>query len=333
MKNVFESILKDLSNRVTGLKKPHLKGVALIATAILYCRSPNLMILGSVLDRKINSPEKRYQYVSRVISNPRINIDDVMKGFVPELIEKITQTGETLIVMMDQSKMGEGLETLMVSIRVGDRAIPLLWRVKETKGNIGFDVQKELLDHVYNMIPTTTKVILMADRFYGGASLVDWCQNKKWGYRIRLKGNLHFNHQGGMLISGECLKMGLTEIENAQFCGTNVSTNIGIIHEEGHPESWIIAMDCKPNKYTTLDYGLRWGIEPMFSDFKSRGFDIRKTHLRHPDRLERLLLIMTIALYWAVSTGMYDESCLNKNSKKNDFVPLFHTFPEVFVLS
>ncbi len=31
-------------------------------------------------------------------------------------------------------------------------------------------------------------------------------------------------------------------------------------------------MDARPGKYTTLDYRLRWGIEPMFSDFKSRGF-------------------------------------------------------------
>ena len=42
----------------------------------------------------------------------------------------------------------------------------------------------------------------------------------------------------------------------------------------------------------------------MFSDFKSRGFGITKTHLKHADRIERLILILTLALYWAVSTGM-----------------------------
>ena len=59
--------------------------------------------------------------------------------------------------------------------------------------------------------------------------------------------------------------------------------------------------------YTTLDYGMRWGIEPMFSDFKSKGFSITKTPLKHPDRIERLILILSIALYWAVSTGMEPE--------------------------
>ena len=31
-------------------------------------------------------------------------------------------------------------------------------------------------------------------------------------------------------------------------------------------------MSDKPSYLTTLDYSKRWGIEPMFSDFKSRGF-------------------------------------------------------------
>jgi hypothetical protein len=42
----------------------------------------------------------------------------------------------------------------------------------------------------------------------------------------------------------------------------------------------------------------------MFSDFKSRGFAITDTHVTKVDRLERLILILTIALYWAVSIGM-----------------------------
>jgi hypothetical protein len=98
--------------------------------------------------------------------------------------------------------------------------------------------------------------------------------------------------------------MGIDSIEDASFNNTNVKTNIGILHEEGHKEPWIIAMDCKPTKEAILEYGKRWGIEAMFSDFKSRGYGITKTHLRHEERIERLLLILAIGMYWAVSTGM-----------------------------
>lgn len=83
-----------------------------------------------------------------------------------------------------------------------------------------------------------------------------------------------------------------------------VTTHISVLHEKGHKEPWIIAMSDMPTKARVLDYGMRWGIDPMFSDFKSRGFGITKTQLQHADRIERLILVLTVALYWAASTGM-----------------------------
>ena len=74
----------------------------------------------------------------------------------------------------------------------------------------------------------------------------------------------------------------------------------------GHEEPWIIAMDCQPTKATVLDYGARWAIEPTFSDFKSRGFQLEDTQLQAPDRLDRLILIMTLAMYWCVRIGQDD---------------------------
>src|SRR3954447_26814836 len=73
--------------------------------------------------------------------------------------------------------------------------------------------------------------------------------------------------------------------ENIILTGKRITTNLGIIRDPGHTEPWIIAMSAKPGYLTTLGYAARWGIEPMFSDFKSRGFGLQQTHLRYPDRL------------------------------------------------
>jgi Transposase DDE domain len=179
--------------------------------------------------------------------------------------------------------------------------------VRSTKGNIGFSVQKELLDAVLAFVPQGVPVLLAADRFYGTAALVGWCQNAGWSWRIRLKGNLTLNHDGGELTTGDVVGLA-PGIAGAELTGSGVSTNIGVLHESGHKEPWIIAMDAKPGKYTVLDYGMRWGIETMFSDFKSRGFGLNQSQIQKPDRLERLILIMSIALYWAVSCGMFAEA-------------------------
>jgi hypothetical protein len=105
--------------------------------------------------------------------------------------------------------------------------------------------------------------------------------------------------------------------ENIILTGKRITTNLGIIRDPGHTEPWIIAMSAKPGYLTTLGYAARWGIEPMFSDFKSRGFGLQQTHLRYPDRLARLILVMALALYWAVSTGMWDHANNPAPAEKN----------------
>ena len=309
--HISSFIEADLSSR------EHISGLSDLAASVLSCHSVNTSELASILPRKVKSDEERYRYINRLLSNPRIDPVLVMGGYVPEVIDKLLSNGQTIVLMMDQSKISDGFECLMVSLRMGNRAIPVVWRVVETKGSIGFDIQESLLNSVLPMLPSDIELLFSADRFYGTSALVDWCQRQGWQYRIRLKGNLIFQHQNSEITGNDAVKLGLDKLENAIFNNTNIPTNIGIINEKGHQEPWMIAMDCQPSKYKTLDYGMRWGIESLFSDLKSRGFGITKTQLKHPDRIERLMLVLAIATYWAVSTGMRTEDNQRTYTKKN----------------
>jgi hypothetical protein len=194
----------------------------------------------------------------------------------------------------------------MLALRHGERALPLAWRVEETDGAIGFDTQRALLDAVVAWLPTQARVRLLGDRFYGTADLIGWCQERAWDYRLRLKGNLVVIDGTDRTTTGKCARDRVYSLENVELTGRRARTHIGIIHDPGHTEPWIIAMSEPPSYLRTLEYSQRWGIEPMFSDFKSRGFGIEDTQLRYPDRLDRLILVMALALYVAVSTGQWD---------------------------
>jgi hypothetical protein len=310
----------DLLGRATGLHKPHIKGLADLAASMLACRSVNTSELLSVLPRKTKEAESRYRYIHRWLKNPLISPIKVMGGFIPEIAIIMGSNSKTIILMMDQSKISDGFECLMVSMRVGDRAIPLAWKVKEVQGNIGFSEQKKLLESVAAMMPQGATILLTADRFYGTAMLIGWCQQQQWNYRIRLKSNLILQHESGKITTGEAATAKMTSLLNVHLNETGITTHIGILHEEGHKEPWIIAMNATPSRNSVLDYGMRWGIEPMFSDFKSRGFGITKTQLKHADRIERLILVLTIALYWAASTGMAppEKSAEHTEKKQHD---------------
>jgi hypothetical protein len=122
---------------------------------------------------------------------------------------------------------------------------------------------------------------------------------------LRLKADLLVFEDGGESTVAACFARGERMLAGIELTGKRVKTNIGMVHEDGHPEPWFIAMSQAPTTARTFDYGLRWGIEAMFSDFKSRGFGLEDSQLQRTDRMDRLILVMTLALYWAVSTGMW----------------------------
>lgn len=315
--HIAEIIADDLEDRETGLSKPLRIGLADLAASVLTCRSVNTSELANILPRKVKSSEESERYIRRFLSNSKLNPIEVMEGFIPELLYALTSNGQVAIFMMDQSKVGDGFECLMVSLRIGERAIPVAWKVKRTEGEIGYDEQEPLLKSVYDMIPEGIEIMLAADRFYGTAALITLCQSFGWQYRIRLKGNLNLFHQEGWVMNPhEAKKMNLKGLEDVRLGEKGPLIHVGILHEEGHTEAWYIAMDAKPSTARTLDYGLRWGIEALFSDLKTRGFSVTKTQLKYADRIERLLLVLTMALYWAVSTGMMPRESTIKSKKK-----------------
>jgi hypothetical protein len=330
--HIAQAIEEDLKSRGTGLHKSQVSALSDLAASVLVCRSVNTSEWRSILPRTECVEKSREQYISRFLSNSLVVPIQVMSGFVPEILSRTAKHGETVVIMLDQSKVADSFECLMVSVRIGERAIPVAWRVIETEGAIGFDIQKPLLDTVAAMIPEGVKIMLSADRFYGTANLIACCQQYSWSYRIRLKGNLILQHEGGEITTGEAAKAGMEALLDAEL--GHVTTHIGIIHEKEHPEPWIIAMNDVPSKYKTLDYGMRWGIEALFSDFKSRGFGITQTQLKQTDRIERLILILTIAIYWAVSVGMTppaNTASITPKKRKRSLVSFFKQGLRIFL--
>ena len=302
---IAASISADLLQRLPRQNKKQREGLAQLVATMLEVRSANLMDLSASLPRSSERIDMRYQWISRLLGNERIDTDRVMAPFATEVLARASSDGQQLIVIIDQTQANDTQQAVVVAVRIGGRSLPIAWRVKETEGAIGFAEQKLALEAALALIPEGAKVVLMGDRFYGSPDLIAWCRRQAWDWRLRLKADLLVFEDGGESTLSECFARGERMLTNVELTGKRVTTNVGMVHEEGHPEPWFIAMSDTPTKARTFDYGLRWGIEAMFSDFKSRGFGLEDSQLQRTDRMDRLILVMTLALYWAVSTGMW----------------------------
>jgi hypothetical protein len=250
-----------------------------------------------------------------------------MAPFAREVLARSAENGQSLVLMIDQSKVNDGHQMVMVSLRLGERALPLSWRMKKTQGSIGFAEYRKALEAVAALLPAGARVMLMGDRFYGAPALIAWCRDRGWGWRLRCKQDLLVFQDGGETTLADCFARGDHRLKHVELTEKRVRTHVAMLHEAGHPEPWIIAMSDPPTPYRAWDYGLRWGIEAMFSDYKTRGFNLEDSQIQRTDRLDRLMLVLSLALYWAVSTGMWDKAENKTPAEKKRRRPRAKTSP------
>ena len=308
-KKLSEEIARGLRQALPELRQTLHNKLPLAIAAMLEAQTANTIELANHLPLAVERSDMREQWLRRLLCNELLRCNEVMEPFARRALRLAASHAQTIQLSLDQTDIGNRFAILMVSVRVGDRALPLTWHVEAGAANIGFAEQQVLLERVLAWLPSSASVMLSADRFYPSVGLIGWLQQQHWHYRVRLKSNFQVDLGIGEITTTGALAQGHPERyeSDVMLFESAVLTNLGILHQAGHTEPWIIAMDARPTRAKVLDYASRWSIEPMFSDFKSRGFGLQQTQLTDPERLSRLLLIMALAIYWCVWTGYHDS--------------------------
>lgn len=75
-------------------------------------------------------------------------------------------------------------------------------------------------------------------------------------------------------------------------------------HEEGHESGVPLVTNLELAEEAIRFCKRRFQIETLFSDQKSRGFHIHKSHISAPKRLMRLLMVASLAYLWLIRLGV-----------------------------
>lgn len=299
-----ERIEADMQEKLPQLHPESRSNQARVVATLLQLRESNTVLIANALPFATERLDMRYQRFKRILDFHALDLAHLMAPWGKELLQQLCRKGNRPVLSIDQSSAGSH-DVLMLAVRVGRRALPLLWKAFAFRTNPGFDEVRQLLEAVMPWMPPGTQPLLLGDRFYGSAALIGWLESRHWEYRLRLRDSLQVVVQGrarktGDLEVGSYSRVLLTEAE--------VETSLEVIHDGPlHAQAWVVAMNGRqPSEARGRDYGMRWSIEALFSDFKTRGYGIDKTQVRLERRLEMLLFLMTLGLYWATSTGMWE---------------------------
>ena len=249
-----EQIAEDMHVRLPHQRKTQRHNLSLLIATMLDVRSPNTSDLAAKLPRTADRSDMRVQWISRVLHNKYIDAPSIMLPYVEEIMSILNAQKKPIILSMDQSKISDGFEMLMVSLKYNKRALPLLWLVKETSGGIGFKEQKFLLEELLYFFDKDISIMLCGDRFYGTVDLITWCKSHNWAYSLRLKGNFlcQTSDKDKAIPLSDLCDVSFRALKDTLLTHRKVKTNIGILQEKGHETPWIIAMSKSPTKQNTL---------------------------------------------------------------------------------
>jgi hypothetical protein len=133
-----EGIKAELETRLPGQRKTQRDKLAVLVATMLHVRSANLMELAAGLPRDCDRWDMGYQWISRFLANDLVSCDAVMEPFAREILARLAESGDPIPLILDQTKVCDRHQILMLSVRWGERALPLVWRVAETAGAPGF---------------------------------------------------------------------------------------------------------------------------------------------------------------------------------------------------
>lgn len=242
----------------------------------------------------------------RWLKNDTITINGWFLPVAKALLATLAQQPLTLV--MDGSVVGRGCVALMLSVVYHGRALPLAWIVvKGKKGHFPQQTHCDLLAQIQDLIPAGADVTVLGDGEFDGTEFQAALRKLKWQYVCRTSPHLLMAVYGQQRTiaalapeRGEAVAVRPAWLTAAQYGPVSVLA----VWEEAYEEPLYLVTTMADLEAALALYRKRAHVETFFSDQKSRGFQIHKSHLSEPARLTRLLIASCLAYLWLVYLGV-----------------------------
>ena len=254
--------------------------------------------------------ESRRRKLQRFLDLPHLTISLIWFPLIT-----YCRVGTRLSIAIDRSQWGP-INLFMVSLICPRRAIPLYWSLLPKLGNSNFESQTINLQQVLPLF-SEYKVIVLGDREFCSVDLGNWLREKGVSFCLRLKKNhcIETEH----LVWKRLDELEIVPGTSLYFQGKRVrktrpATGFDVACKWKRnyggwkvDEAWFILTDLGSLPAAINAYKQRMGIEEMFRDCKTGGYDLEGTSLKG-DRLINMILLMTRSY----SSGIFQGTEMRK---------------------
>ncbi|NJN78427.1 MAG: hypothetical protein HC803_08955, partial [Saprospiraceae bacterium] len=206
MKNSFRRIetqLKNLSGNPQGHAATRITRLSGLINGMIRKGSSHLSDIGSGIPEDIDANSKTTA-AKRFISNKWTDTETHFLPFLQSFLGGVlmfTKLDQGIVLVIDGSQTGKNNATLMVSLVWRNRAIPIIWFVKQGgKGHFKtadhIKVLQQAIEVLQSIIPFDIPVTVLGDGEFDSADIQRLCLANKWNYVLRTACDTVFYEDG-----------------------------------------------------------------------------------------------------------------------------------------
>lgn len=315
----YEGVI-DFIDKIFG-ETMHAKRVASLADAafgLLHAEKLLLHKMGEGLSEGKNLNKKHAtKQVDRLLSNSKFDVWEQGEQWGLYLLGNRQEA----LFSMDWTDFDADNQSMIALNLVTShgRATPFLWKTvsKSSLKNNRARYEDQILSQLKKILPAGVKVTILADRGFANQRFFDFIDKVLcFSYIIRIRGSVYVrDSKGEQKLAKEWLKEDghIRSLKNSTITKEEYPVSKFICtKQEKMKDGWFLVSNCENLSAGEIVkfYGKRWSIEPYFRDIKDQrfGFGLQETHIKNPQRRDRLFFISSICVMLLTLLGAAGES-------------------------
>lgn len=319
----LEQWIRDVSINMSHLSKNQAMVLALYSFAVSVTNRCGLSIVSTFLSLLLKHPYntmrqrlREWNYEASAKRGDRrkaIVVQDQFSVLLKWLLSLWHPDEKRIALAMDVTYLGERFTILAVSVLYGGCSIPVAWHIREghAKGE-WHPIWVELLDCLAEGLCSRWQVFVLTDRGLYSKRLFKVIESKGWIpiMRISTQGLYQRKRMKGWkrLVALARPAIGIWCHRVRCFKGDPLDCTLLVQWDAVYNEPCLIVTTLQPEQIIPNLYGIRYWIEAGFKDVKRGGFRWEQTKMTDPARVERLWIVLAVALIRMIYLGsLVDE--------------------------
>lgn len=290
-----------------GWHKARLECLARLLISLLLVSTVNLTRVALGFGGSATS-DSRYRRLKRFFAEVEMDF----KKLAQAIVGLIGLPDEPWVLIFDRTRwdLGERANNMLVlSVALGDNAVPLFWKNIDKRGNSHADDRFALLEKFFEVFGQGRIKCVLGDREFASSEFMKYLRNKNILFCIRVKDNSYAKNAKGKRVKLRhcCRKIATGESWHGTKPYYLWGNKITLVALRIEGDLVVLATTLAGLEALPL-YARRWEIETSFGALKSRGFNLEDTHMTKVERTEKWFAILALAFAWAYRTGQWLEA-------------------------